>query len=322
MRKGGGVGPAATGEAKKGRLGRSRWAGFPVAFLGYGFLYAWGYVSWSTASLSTRSVTGGAVELSWLASSLTVPLVLAVLAFAWQKRALCRGDAACWAALALAVAGSVLSVVYQFVPGAAGRVIAVASGLCTGAASAAFCLLWSVALSRLSMAALETVVPASFVISWACSVFLPSMALTPALVAAVLLVTMCCLTLVRARRHLEDGSLEPGLLEEPGQGPDGTRRSDGVRTARILLFAISSWALLNVVPMPGEAVVTGAVDLPAALGFPVAIAFSVLIIRFAARVDFQALAGATLAPFALSLVLLSAGGAGSPRSWRRRSTPR
>ena len=123
------------------------WRGIPFFFFGYGFLYAWGYVSWSTASLATRSVNGGEFDLSWLVSAAVVPALLVVLAMLGARRDLEHSRAAYIAAPSLAALGTALSVMYQHVgqPTLA-WVLAAVSGVCTGAASALFSLLWSLAL--------------------------------------------------------------------------------------------------------------------------------------------------------------------------------
>lgn len=90
-------------------------AGISLAFLGYGFLYAWGYVSWSTDALATQAVSGTALDLSWAVSATIVPAALAALAIASCRRDFERMRWPYAAAPIFAAIGSVLSVAYQHV---------------------------------------------------------------------------------------------------------------------------------------------------------------------------------------------------------------
>ncbi len=283
------------------------WRNIPFCFFGYGFLYAWGYVSWSTASLATRSVNGSDFDLSWLVSAAVVPALLVVLAVLGARRDLEHSRAAYIAAPSLAALGTVLSVVYQHVgqPTLA-WVLAAVSGVCTGAASALFSLLWGLALSRLDMASLETVVPVSFIASALCAVVVPSLAQFPALVVALLLVAACALTLGRARAWA-DGE---GSARLDG-GAVGTFAPEGVPAiARMLVFGVIAWMVMNAAPVvsgtasPGGAFIVG-VDVAGVAGYLLSVAFALLIIRFAVRVDFQALVSMTLPVLVLSMTLFA-----------------
>ena len=299
------------------------WRAIPLAFFGYGFLYAWGYVSWSTPSLATQAVSGGEFDLSWLVSAATVPAMLVSLAWASTRRDVGASRAAFWLAPALAALGSVLSVAYQHV-GQAGLswCLAVASGLCTGAGSALFSLLWSLALSRLDMAALEAVVPLSFVASALCALVVPSLGQLPALAVALLLVAACALSLGRARAWV--GAACAGT---PGGAPGGSGSRfpaeggaypcvvEGVPAiARMLAFGVVAWTVMDFAP---AAMGAGAdqlalpalagVDVVGVVGYLLSIALALLIIRFAVRVDFQALSLMTLPVLVLSTTLLALG---------------
>lgn len=283
------------------------WRGIPFFFFGYGFLYAWGYVSWSTASLATRSVNGGEFDLSWLVSAAVVPALLVVLAVLGTRRDLEHSRVAYAAAPGLAALGTVLSVVYQHVgqPTLA-WVLAAVSGVCTGAASALFSLLWSLALSRLDMASLETIVPVSFLASAMCAIVVPSLAQLPALVVALLLVAACALTLGRARVWV-DGEGRDG----PEGAADGTYAPEGVPAiVRMLVFGVIAWMVMNAAPVvsnaasPDGALIVG-VDVAGVVGYLLSVAFALLIIRFAVRVDFQALVSMTLPVLVLSMTLFA-----------------
>ena len=244
------------------------WRSIPAVFFGYGFLYAWGYVSWSTASLATRSVNGGEFDLSWLVSAAVVPALLVVLAMLGARRDLEHSRAAYIAAPSLAALGTVLSVMYQHVgqPTLA-WVLAAVSGVCTGAASALFSLLWSLALSRLDMASLETVVPVSFIASALCAVVVPSLAQFPALVVALLLVAACALTLSRAHAWV-DGE---GSAEFDGGATGAYAPEAASAIVRMLAFGVIAWMVMNAVPVAsGAAPVGGAfivgVDVAGVLG--------------------------------------------------------
>ena len=302
------------------------WRAIPLAFFGYGFLYAWGYVSWSTPSLATQAVSGGEFDLSWLVSAATVPAMLVALAWASTRRDVGASRAAFWLAPALAALGSVLSVAYQHVDQAGlSWCLAVASGLCTGAGSALFSLLWSLALSRLDMAALEAVVPLSFVASALCALVVPSLGQLPALAVALLLVAACALSLGRARAWV--GAACAGT---PGGAPGGSGMSgprfpaeggaypcavEGVPAiARMLAFGVVAWTVMDFAP---AAMGAGAdqlalpalagVDVVGVVGYLLSIALALLIIRFAVRVDFQALSLMTLPVLVLSTTLLALG---------------
>ena len=283
------------------------WRNIPFCFFGYGFLYAWGYVSWSTASLATRSVNGSDFDLSWLVSAAVVPALLVVLAVLGTRRDLERSRAAYVAAPSLATLGTVLSVAYQYVaqPSLAWALAAV-SGVCTGAASALFSLLWSLALSRLDMASLETVVPVSFIASALCAVVVPSLAQVPALVVALLLVAACALTLGRARAWVDrEGSAGLDGAAAGAYAPEGVPA-----IARMLVFGVIAWMVMNAAPVasgvasPGGAFIVG-VDVAGVAGYLLSVAFALLIIRFAVRVDFQALVSMTLPVLVLSMTLFA-----------------
>ena len=289
-------------------LPSASWRGIPFFFFGYGFLYAWGYVSWSTASLATRSVNGGEFDLSWLVSAVVVPALLVVLAVLGTRRDLEHSRAAYVAAPGLAALGTVLSVVYQHVgqPTLA-WVLAAVSGVCTGAASALFSLLWSLALSRLDMASLETIVPVSFLASALCAIVVPSLAQLPALVVALLLVVACAVTLGRARAWVDGGNAE----KLDGAAGD-TYAPEGVPAiVRMLIFGVVAWTAINIAPtssgqvLPGNEALVAGVDIAGVVGYSLAIAFALLIIRFAVRVDFQALASMTLPVLVLSVTLFA-----------------
>ena len=283
------------------------WRGIPVFFFGYGFLYAWGYVSWSTASLATRSVNGGEFDLSWLVSAVVVPALLVVLAVLGTRRGLEHGRTAYVAAPGLAALGTALSVVYQHVgqPTLA-WVLAAVSGVCTGAASALFSLLWSLTLSRLDMASLETVVPVSFIASALCAVVVPSLAQFPALVVALLLVAACALTLSRAHAWV-DGE---GSAEFDGGTTGAYAPEAAPAIVRMLAFGVIAWMVMNAVPVAsgaapfGGAFIVG-VDVAGVVGYLLSVAFALLIIRFAVRVDFQALVSMTLPVLVLSMTLFA-----------------
>ena len=299
--------------AKTTRRGWHEERGLPqwlshIVFFGYGFLYAWGYVSWSTASLATRSVNGGDFDLSWLVSAAVVPALLVVLAVLGTRRDLEQSRAAYIAAPGLAALGTVLSVVYQHVgqPTLAWMLAAV-SGVCTGAASALFSLLWSLALSRLDMASLETIVPVSFLASAMCAIVVPSLAQLPALVVALLLVVACAVTLDRARVWVDGGNAE----KLDGAAGD-TYAPEGVPAiVRMLIFGVVAWTAINIAPtssgqvLPGNEDLVDGVDIAGVVGYSLAIAFALLIIRFAVRVDFQALASMTLPVLVLSVTLFA-----------------
>ena len=299
------------------------WRAIPLAFFGYGFLYAWGYVSWSTPSLATQAVSGGEFDLSWLVSAATVPAMLVALAWASTRRDVGASRAAFWLAPALAALGSVLSVAYQHVDQAGlSWCLAVASGLCTGAGSALFSLLWSLALSRLDMAALEAVVPLSFVASALCALVVPSLGQLPALAVALLLVAACALSLGRARAWV--GAACAGTLggapgssgsRFPAEGGAYPCVVEGVPAiARMLAFGVVAWTVMDFAP---AAMGAGAdqlalpalagVDVVGVVGYLLSIALALLIIRFAVRVDFQALSLMTLPVLVLSTTLLALG---------------
>ena len=299
------------------------WRAIPLAFFGYGFLYAWGYVSWSTPSLATQAVSGGEFDLSWLVSAATVPAMLVALALASTRRDVAASRAAFWLAPALAALGSVLSVAYQHV-GQAGLswCLAVTSGLCTGAGSALFSLLWSLALSRLDMAALEAVVPLSFVASALCALVVPSLGQLPALAVALLLVAACALSLGRARAWVgaacagtpggAPGSSGSRFPAEGGAYPGAVEGVPAI--ARMLAFGVVAWTVMDFSP---AAMGAGAdqvalpalagVDVVGVVGYLLSIVLALLIIRFAVRVDFQALSLMTLPVLVLSTTLLALG---------------
>lgn len=302
------------------------WRAIPLAFFGYGFLYAWGYVSWSTPSLATQAVSGGEFDLSWLVSAATVPAMLVALAWASTRRDVGASRAAFWLAPALAALGSVLSVAYQHVDQAGlSWCLAVASGLCTGAGSALFSLLWSLALSRLDMAALEAVVPLSFVASALCALVVPSLGQLPALAVALLLVAACALTLGHARAWVDaacagasggapgaSGAADPRFPAEGGAYPCAVEGVPAI--ARMLAFGVVAWTVMDFSPV---AMGAGAdqLALPAlagvgvvgVVGYLLSIVLALLIIRFAVRVDFQALSLMTLPVLVLSVTLLALG---------------
>ena len=283
------------------------WRSIPVFFFGYGFLYAWGYVSWSTASLATRSVNGGEFDLSWLVSAAVVPALLVVLAVLGTRRDLEHSRVAYAAAPSLAALGTVLSVVYQHVgqPTLAWMLAAV-SGVCTGAASALFSLLWSLALSRLDMASLETVVPVSFLASALCAIVVPSLAQLPALVVALLLVAACAFTLGRARVWVDEEGRDG--LEGAADGTYAPEAAPAI--VRMLVFGVIAWMVMNAAPVvsnaasPDGALIVG-VDVAGVVGYLLSVAFALLIIRFAVRVDFQALVSMTLPVLVLSMTLFA-----------------
>ncbi len=294
------------------------WRVIPPCFFGYGFLYAWGYVSWSTPSLATLSVSGGEFDLSWLVSAAMVPAMLVVLALVGMRRDIGASRAAFWAAPVLAAVGSVLSVAYQHVDQAGlSWYLAVVSGLCTGAASALFSLLWALVLSRLDMAALETVLPLSFAASALCALVVPSLGQLPALLVVLLLVAGCSLALGRSRAWVDasgDGA-GPGARRFPADGGAHARTVEGVPAiARMLVFGVVAWTVMDFSPavMGAEMGQTelsafAGVDAISVVGYLLSIALALLIIRFAVRVDFQALSLMTLPVLVLSTTLLALG---------------
>lgn len=302
------------------------WRAIPLAFFGYGFLYAWGYVSWSTPSLATQAVSGGEFDLSWLVSAATVPAMLVALAWASTRRDVGASRAAFWLAPALAALGSVLSVAYQHVDQAGlSWCLAVASGLCTGAGSALFSLLWSLALSRLDMAALEAVVPLSFVASALCALVVPSLGQLPALAVALLLVAACALTLGHARAWVDaacagasggapgaSGAADPRFPAEGGAYPCAVEGVPAI--ARMLAFGVVAWTVMDFSPVAMGAgadqlalPALAGVDVVGVVGYLLSIVLALLIIRFAVRVDFQALSLMTLPVLVLSVTLLALG---------------
>ena len=283
------------------------WRNIPFFFFGYGFLYAWGYVSWSTASLATRAVNGGEFDLSWLVSAVVVPTMLVVLAALSTRRDLEHSRVAYAAAPGLAALGTVLSVVYQHVgqPTLA-WVLAAVSGVCTGAASALFSLLWSLALSRLDMASLETIVPVSFLASATCAIVVPSLAQLPALVVALLLVAACAFTLGRACVWVDEEGRDG--LEGAADGTYAPEAAPAI--VRMLVFGVIAWMVMNAAPVvsnvasPDGVLIVG-VDVAGVVGYLLSVAFALLIIRFAVRVDFQALVSMTLPVLVLSMTLFA-----------------
>ncbi len=311
----------------------SSWRDIPLAFLGYGFLYAWGYVSWSTDSLATQSVSGGEFDLSWFVSAAVVPLALVALALIGRRRDL-EGKRWLYAlACALAFAGTCLSVVYQHVstPTLAWA-LAVASGVGTGGASALFGLLWSLALSHLDMERLEVVVPASFVLSALAALVVPGMAQAGALATALLLVVLCSACLWRAHlwgagevdsanaprgevQGADRRQAEGSTCDDPAWGEEGDAASGrGVHDiARMLAFGVLAWAVMNAAPTVAGAgtsgTVVGGIDVAGVLGYLFSVVLALLVIRYAVRVDFQALALMTLPVLVLSMTLFALGAA-------------
>lgn len=291
------------------------WKGFPLAFLGYGFLYAWGYVSWCTESLATRSVSGAGYDPSWLVSAIVVPFALLALALVGRRVDLEHNKTPYVAAPASAIVGTVFSVVYQHVPNeGVALLLAALSGLGTGIGSALFNMLWGIALSRLNIATLEVAVPVSFIVSTLCTLVAPSLAMVPALVVALLLVGLCTVSLAWCRHRLAQGAVGAQWLEETRPSPHSAPVAEDVPgIARMLAFGIAAWTIMNIVPMEGP---TGGlsigIDASGAVGYLLAIVVALTIIRYAVRVDFQALALMTLPLLVLSLTLLAAGGTALP----------
>ena len=290
------------------RMAKDGAGAFPLAFMGYGFLYAWGYVLWCTESLSTRSVTGVTYDLSWLVSSIAVPIVLVALAFVSRWRDVEHVRSAYVAAAVLGVVGTALSVAYQHVPAPLASSLAVASGLCTGVAGGLLSMLWSLTLSRLAAPVLEKVVPLSFLVSAGCCVAVPSLAQVPALVVALALVATCTGSLALCRRKLRETPLSAAWLEEESPTGVGSRAETPVGVARMLGFGVLAWAFMNVMPSGAPGGLTLGVDAPGLVGYVLAVVLALAIIRFAIRVDFQALAGMTLPLFVLSMTLFAVNG--------------
>lgn len=293
---------------------RAAWRGFPLAFLGFGCLYAWGYVSWSTDALATQAVSGVALDASWVVSASVVPIALVALALLSRRFDLERMGWLYAMAPALAAVGSVLSVAYQYVGHPAlATLLAVVSGAGTAGASALFGMLWYLALSRLNMATLEVVVPLTFVVSALCTLVVPSMAQVPALVVALLLVLLCAASLWRVRAMRATGAVDARWLEESerpaARAPEAPEASVG-GIARMLVFGVVAWGVMNVVPMGSHDAATPpfGIDAQGFVGYLFAILYALLIIRYAVRVDFQALALMTLPPLVLSVTLFALGG--------------
>ena len=290
------------------------WRSFPLAFLGFGCLYAWGYVSWSTDALATQAVSGVALDASWVVSASVVPIALVILALLSRRFDLERMGWLYAVAPVLAAVGSVLSVAYQYVghPTLA-TFLAVVSGAGTAGASALFGMLWYLALSRLNAATLEVVVPLTFVASALCALVVPSMAQVPALVVALLLVLVCAASLWHVRTMLATGTADARWLEEserPAVGaPEAPEASVG-GIARMLVFGVVAWGVMNILPtgLPDAATPSFGIDARGFVGYLFAILYALLIIRYAVRVDFQALALMTLPPLVLSVMLFSLGG--------------
>lgn len=286
---------------------------FPLAFLGYGFLYAWGYTLWCTESLSTRSVSSGSYEFSWLISAIVVPVALVALALVSRRVDLERSRVPYVLAPITAALGTVLSVVYQYVSHETlSTGLAVLSGLGTGMASALFSVLWCLALAHLDTAALETVVPASFAISVLCALIVPSLDQIPAVVAALLLVALCAGSLLRCRSAIDAACAKGDLSTE--RTPDDMQPIESIpNIVRMLIFGIAAWAVMNVAPTAANDVnpTVAGIDLAAALGYILAIALALGVVRYAVRVDFQALAFVTLPLLVLSMTLYAFGSAGT-----------
>ena len=136
---------------------------------------------------------------------------------------------------------------------------------------------------------------------------MPSLAQLPALVVALLLVVACAVTLGRARAWVDGGNAEKldgaaGDTYAPGGVP---------AIVRMLIFGVVAWTAINIAPtssdqvLPGNEALVAGVDIAGVVGYSLAIAFALLIIRFAVRVDFQALASMTLPVLVLSVTLFA-----------------
>ena len=296
---------------------KSSWRGFPLAFFGYGFQYAWGYVSWSTASLATQSVSGGEFDLSWLVSATLVPIVLVLLAALSRRHDVEHMRSLYVAAPVIAVIGTLLSVVYQaFSDEPIGYVLAVASGVGTGAGSALFGLLWSLDLSRLSMERLEVIVPTSFLVSAFCALVVPGLGQFQAMAVAMTLVVLSCFCLVYSHEWVERWAAHPDGLETSWFEEAGTARAEDVPSiVRMLVFGVLAWTVMNAAPTVAGTGVAGplfaGIDVAGVLGYILSMAFALLIIRYAVRVDFQALSLMTLPVLVLSMTLYAVGTEGA-----------
>lgn len=292
-------------------------AGAPPALLpllGYGCLYAWGYVSWETPALSTQALDAGGVDLSWLVSAVSVPLALAAVTLLGRRRDVRPANALLATVFLLGVFGTLASTASKAAPsGSPSLALAVAGGLGTAGASALLVVLWALAFCRFAPDVVERAVPSSFLVSLACALFAPLMPIGPALLVALALLAACVWCLALVRDGLEAGRYGRGDLWDGGANHAAERPEDGpAGVARVLAFGVVAWGVASLIPSAapleaGQRYVLG-IDAVSAVGFAAAIAVVMGIIRYAARVDFQALASASLVLLSLSAALFPLGG--------------
>lgn len=128
----------------------------------------------------------------------------------------------------------------------------------------------------------------------------------PALVMALLLIALCTFTLDDVRRKLGAGSVSSELLEE-GPSPLEAPQDTPLRSRASSPTALWLGRCAALPPCLGangsDANSSVGIDAASVVGYCIAIAYACFIIRYAARVDFLALASMTPAPSVLSVTL-------------------
>ncbi len=266
--------------------------------LGYGFLYAWGYLCWITPALGTEVMQLGRISPVWLASACATPALLLVLTALGAKRDLERYPLAECAV----VAGAAGVLLASLLPLPA---LALVGGALMGASSALFAISWALTFSHYDAGTVETAIPLSFVVSLACTLVSPRLPRAGAVALAAILAVACYVCLRTCQRDVREGRLGE-LAYDRARDVGDSGQYGNLAIARMLAFSTIAWATasleLGFCGLPGW-VTRCPVDVVSLAGFAAAVAASLLIGAFSVRVDFQALARAMTIPMIASVAL-------------------
>ena len=202
--------------------------------LGFGFVWAWIYCSFSTSALfAGRAGSSINADSSWFASAVAVVGCFFVFALAWRRVDMLRMRPA-------AFVGTVLMAVGTFFLGAFGLPAWVGTlcGVASGVGSGLLVLFWGDVYSRLETERVEIAVPAASGAMLACSFIFPYIQGLPGVcgVSSLPILSMVCLYLtwndIDAGRFVECPSegdplraeVRAGLCMSAARGSDASRR--------------------------------------------------------------------------------------------------
>lgn len=274
---------------------------FPLRLLGFGLIYVWSSCLWETPIFSPVRVGASSGDLFsiWLLSACLTPIACITCALAGRKRELTEYPVLFFIAPLLAVIGTICVAVHPYGPESLRIPLAIMAGIGTGVGPAIMIVLWVALYASLDIEVTETVVPASFLLIVVCMLIIPSLSTSIAIPLAIFLPIISGMLLVLSRNaHTSGESTQANFEETHKRAPYPL--TSMLRTFLLILVAYAISCMVSF--LPGGTAAFLADSTAVVIGMLFAVALSVAIVLFSARIDLEVYFRWMSAPLILSVV--------------------